>query len=354
MDSVNLVVMGKTGADKSTLINSILGEDLAPTGRGQSVTHENCVYSREMLFPLEKSAPQTEEPRLIRKKLNLYDTVGLEIDASITRKTLGEIKQIIRKVQIDRKANDFTMVWFCVNHRSSRFEPYEWDLIRSLSIEYEIPFILVLTKCLTNEQSEFEKNIKNDLPEIPIQRVLAKDYSMRDGALVSAFGVPELLQHSVLDYNSCKIKVLESKLAKLNIDRQARISQLNAEGSRCIKAYAEKAKCIGYFPVASIPFIYGICVSMIQKLNHSVGISASKEFAIEIWSSAIVGLMMIPLMIIPFRGASIAHSYITAVGEYYLDALLSAVQKSTDEELKNNMLMAERIKAEIKKRKMEV
>lgn len=56
MDVVNLVVMGKTGAGKSTLINSVLEEDLAPTGSGQAVTRENCVYSRKMLVSVEREA----------------------------------------------------------------------------------------------------------------------------------------------------------------------------------------------------------------------------------------------------------------------------------------------------------
>ena len=46
MSSANIVVMGKTGAGKSTLINSVIGEDLVPTGVGGQVTQKNKIYTK--------------------------------------------------------------------------------------------------------------------------------------------------------------------------------------------------------------------------------------------------------------------------------------------------------------------
>ena len=44
MRNVNIIVMGKTGAGKSTLINTVLKEEVAPTGMGQATTKKNQVY----------------------------------------------------------------------------------------------------------------------------------------------------------------------------------------------------------------------------------------------------------------------------------------------------------------------
>ncbi len=80
MASVNLVVMGKTGAGKSTLINTILNEELAPTGSGSAVTKEVHTYSKIMDFRLSgtKDRSLSTGYRMVRRQVNLYDTVGLE------------------------------------------------------------------------------------------------------------------------------------------------------------------------------------------------------------------------------------------------------------------------------------
>lgn len=350
MDKLNLVVMGKTGAGKSTLINAVLEENLAPTGSGQAVTRVNQVYSKHMLLPLSTNSGDSEKKEMVGKTLNLYDTVGLEIDSSITEKTLREIKELIKKAQTSDSGNDITVVWFCVNWRSNRFETYEVELIRSLSIEHEIPFVLVLTQCFADEMSELEAQVKKDFPEIPVARVLAKDYNLRSG-MVPAYGIMKLLQQSIMDYNNRKVKILESKLNKLTDDRKQRIASMKSAGMNCIETYSNKAMKIGFVPGGCIPVVHGICIAMIAALNKIVGINSTKGFADDIFVNAVVGLIATPFMAVPFISIGVAYAYVSTIGETYLGSLMMVIERSTDEELKNNDLIAERIKAEIKKRR---
>lgn len=208
MKNVDIIVMGKTGAGKSTLINAVLEEDLAPTGTGQAVTKTNEIYSKKMMLPL--SAEASGQYSLVSCQLNMYDTVGLEIDNSITEKTLEEIKKHIETTKAKMTEDDIHLVWFCVNNRNRRFEPYELDLIRKLSIDYEIPFVIVLTQCLSDEEGELEEQIRKNLTEVSRFCVLAKDYSTRGGTL-PAYGIEDLLRTSVNDYERLKIKILEKK-----------------------------------------------------------------------------------------------------------------------------------------------
>lgn len=349
MNKLNIVIMGKTGAGKSTLLNAIIEEELAPTGVGQAITKENIVYSRKLLLPLGGQTANGSYG-LVGKQVNLYDTVGLEIDKKIINKTLKEIQQFIIKAHNNEKENDISVVLFCVSYRSSRFETYEMDLIKTLSIDYEIPFVIALTQCINDEESELEKQLKRDLPEIILIRILAKDYKTR-GGMIKAFGITELLRAVVLDYDRSKISILEQKLLKLKENKEKRIEQLREKCHNYIDNYSNKAAKVGLLPVGCIPIVHGMCIKMLVNLNGMVGINSTKGFAEEIFANVVVGVIATPFMVVPLLSTGVAFGYISTIGESYLDALINVVERSTDLELKNNELMSKRITEELTKRK---
>lgn len=350
MNNLNLIVMGKTGAGKSTLVNAILKEDLAPTGIGQTITKANKVYSKSMLLPLNKENNQNGHYGMVGTHLNLYDTVGLEIDKNITQATLQEVKKFLQQTQRNEGKDDITLVLFCINYRSSRFEQYEIELIKELSIDYEIPFLIVITQCITEESGELEIQIKTDFPEFQITRVLASDYKTRSGT-IAAHGVTELLQTAVFEYDKCKTSILEEKLNILSLDREKIIKNLKSKGTSCIESHSDKATKIGFVPGGCIPIVHGICIKMLTDLNKIVGINSGEDFSSELLASAIVGVIATPFMLVPFLSAAVAYGYVSSIGENYLDALMMVVEHSKLSELQDNKLMAERIKQELKKRK---
>jgi signal recognition particle receptor subunit beta len=229
----NIVIMGKTGTGKSTIVNAVMEDDVAPTGRGRPVTLKNDVYSKSIL--LSKGESST-----VGYKLNLHYTVGLELDNTLTKKTLEDIKNIIKQSQNNVSRDDVNVVWFCVNNRSNRFEPYEIDLIKMLAYDYEIPFVIVITQCFSDEIGELEQQIRYDLPEVSTMRILAKDYNTRAGVF-PAFGWLELLKLSIFKYNKLKVRVLQSKFD--NLQKSLYISE------------AEIEQIFGYQIPVTVPFI---------------------------------------------------------------------------------------------------
>lgn len=349
MNKLNMVIMGKTGAGKSTLLNAILGEKLAPTGKGQAITRENKLYSKKLLLPIGKKNNDGHYS-LVGKEVNLYDTVGLEIDQNITNATLQRLSDLITEAKSNENNNDVTVVLFCVSYRSSRFETYEVELIKKLTIDYEIPFLVVLTQCIDDEEGQLGLQIRKELPEIKVVRVLAEDYKIK-GGVIDAYGIDDLLRTAICSYDDIKIKILEAKLELLSIQRDSRIQELKEKGKKSIEFYTDKALKIGFVPVGCIPVVHGMCIKMIVDLNRMVGLDEAKGFATDIFADAVVGVIATPFMAVPLFSAVIASAYIASVGETYLDSLIAVIEKSKDSDLVNNELMAQRIKEELNKRK---
>ncbi len=244
----------------------------------------------------------------------------LNIDRNITQRTLEDIRGILDAAKSSADDQDITLVWFCLNASSSRFESYEADLINDLSVEYEIPFFIVITQCFSNEKGELEKHIESDLPELDVIRILAKDYKLRGGS-VPAFGVDVLLSSSILNFNKRKINILETKLDKLQKDKIDQLEKLNIQGKNIVKQYSDKVKKAALVLVIGIPFIHGLCGKMIGKLNHLYGIRNSKRDSAEVISDFVVGAFVTPFMAIPLLNIGVAIGYIETIGETYLEAM---------------------------------
>lgn len=122
----NLAVFGKTGVGKSTLINAVFGEDVAPTGIGEPVTMENHLYMHRAGF------------------FGLLDTRGLEIgvDTNAIIKELGAYVESMRQKPL---ADQIHVAWYCVRASDRRFEDTEAEFIRRLH-ELGLPVIVVLTQ----------------------------------------------------------------------------------------------------------------------------------------------------------------------------------------------------------------
>lgn len=122
----NLAIFGKTGVGKSTLINAVFGEDVAPTGIGEPVTMDNHLYLHRAGF------------------LGLLDTRGLEIgkDTDDLIKELGDYVKLMRKKPLSDQVH---AAWYCVRATDRRFEDTEADFIRRLH-ELGLPVIVVLTQ----------------------------------------------------------------------------------------------------------------------------------------------------------------------------------------------------------------
>ena len=91
----NIIVAGKTGTGKSTLINAVFGSDMAATGSGKPVTEHIDEYENGDI------------------PIHIWDTVGLELDSEKTKESIKSIKATIAS---KAETNDqYDRIHYCVD-----------------------------------------------------------------------------------------------------------------------------------------------------------------------------------------------------------------------------------------------
>ena len=183
LPTANIMVAGITGSGKSTLINAVFGADFAETGIGCPVTQDISEYSSEN-FPVR-----------------IWDTVGLELDAETTMKSIQDIKERIAQKAVSKNPFDrIHAIWYCVNSRSNRYQGAELDFISNLHT-IGVPFIIVMTQCIGMEEEvdAFEHEIRKinsniGLDDVEVVQVCAKEFKMRGVPPILAFGLDDLVK----------------------------------------------------------------------------------------------------------------------------------------------------------------
>lgn len=177
MGHVNLIISGKTGVGKSTLINAAFTKDVAETGVGEPVTTDIRLYTQEN-YPLR-----------------IYDTMGLELNADRQKHSVGQIIDLCKEKK--RKGNPDELIhvmWYCVNGNSARFEQFEADFVNEVA--EEMPVVIVLTQCIIKHVAEeLKKEIeKKNLKAKNVILVRAKKFIDDDGTVKPAFGLDSLVE----------------------------------------------------------------------------------------------------------------------------------------------------------------
>jgi small GTP-binding protein len=259
---VNILIAGRTGVGKSTLINAIFQGNFTITGQGR---------------------PVTQNTREIKKEgvpLSIFDTRGLEMaDFS---KTKDELRSFVseRRKETDPQKH-IHVAWICISEDLRRVEPAEEELVKMLD-EY-MPVIVVITKSRSDQG--FRSKVQEILPLAKnVIRVRAIEEELDDGYILKNMNLPELVDLT--------IQVIPEGLRRAFVAAQKVDIELKKSQSRIIVALAAtSAAGIGATP---IPFsdavgIVPIQIGMIAGISATFGLSFNESFLYSIVGSIVTG-----------------------------------------------------------------
>ena len=345
LNTLNVVIVGKTGVGKSTLVNAIFREDLATTGTGRPVTQRMCRYTK-------KDVP-----------LAIYDTKGFELGKDAQQEVKEELLETIKEGYETRDIDKMIhCIWYCVSVTSSRFEPEEVQWIKDFTAQnqHQVPIIIVLTQAFSKKRArELKDQIETEnLNVIQVLPVLAQDYDeFDDGYVVKAYGTDTL------------IEIMEKALPDELQDTLMYVQQANLESKKkkaqaavAAAATASIAAAASPIPFSDAAILIPIEVTMLASITVAFGFDPNKAMlttlisaVIGTGSTTLVGKTIVSnlLKMIPGVGTvaggvisgGTATLLTTALGEAYI-GIMTAMYNG---EIKENDLETSDGKKKLKK-----
>ena len=194
----NILVLGRSGVGKSTLINVVL--DL----KGEDAAIENAVKPQievnEKGIVKSHSRYTPKEYRSEKSSIVLLDSRGIELSKEYNIDiAMKEIKEFIeeRNGIISDPDKFIHCIWYLV--KGERFEDIEGEYVRSLSSIYNdfgLPIIFVYTRAIDENQGNLiEGRIKECIGEKTINfiQIITRDIEVirKKKSIISSFGVFE-------------------------------------------------------------------------------------------------------------------------------------------------------------------
>ncbi len=273
LKTLNVMVIGKSGVGKSTLINSLFRGNFAETGLGR---------------------PVTDRVRRIEKKdypLVIWDTPGFELSGEQQSKVLSEVIDTIKKGYASKDINDaIHCIWYCINVNANRtFDESEIAWLKKFTTENkvtQVPIIVVLTQAVPKSKAaEMKTLVENEnLDIVKVVPVLAQDMNFDDEYVAKAYGLDRLID-IMAESLPPELQDTLQNVQKASLESKKKASQAAITAA----VAASFAEGFAPIPFSDAALLIPTQVGMIATITVIFGLDISKSFITSFITSTIGG-----------------------------------------------------------------
>jgi len=256
---INVLIAGRSGVGKSTLINAIFQGNLAETGQGRPVTKTTREITKEGI------------------PLAVWDTRGLEMAAY--KETIADLERLISDRAKERDpSRHIHVAYLCIHEDGRRVEEAEIELHYALS--KHMPVIGVITKSRSDQG--FRAEVQELLPETRnVIRVRALAEQFDEGHSLPPMGLAELAEMTA-EVIPEGLRCAFAAAQKASIQAKKNVSHGVVATAAALAASAGAVP----IPLSDSFLLIPIQVGMLAGISVAFGLELSNAFL----STLVVGL----------------------------------------------------------------
>ena len=358
LKQLNIIVIGKSGVGKSTLINSLFRGDFADTGLGRPVTQEI------------RKIVKSDYP------LSIYDTPGFELSSDQQDNVKDEVIKLISEGYSSNDINKtIHCIWYCINVGANRtFDSSEVEWLEEFSEKNKnskVPIIVVLTQSVPRKKAlEMKNHVEQENLDIcKVVPILAQDMDFDEEYVAKSFGLDTLI-NVMSEVLPSELQDTLQNIQKVSLEAKKK----HARAAIATAVTASFGEGFAPIPFADAFLLVPTQVAMISAITVIFGLEINKAFltafvtsTLGSGSATLIGKTIVSNILKFFPGigtgvggaisGTTAGLITTALGEAYL-LLMEQIYKgeinkdtlnSSEGQKKMNKLFKEQLSVQKKK-----
>ncbi|HAZ46265.1 MAG TPA: hypothetical protein DDW76_06045 [Cyanobacteria bacterium UBA11369] len=320
----NILIIGRAGVGKSSLINATFGSDVARVGAGKPVTLSYKCYS---------------SPDVL---VNIYDSAGWEGGAEGEQKFLKDTEDFLNQRQTANLEDRIHIVWYLVDAPGARFTDFDARIVRNSLKDIPVLFILSKSDIADENQIDSLKNVidESNIPnQVGIIEVAASPMMKRGKLICEPYGLDEVVSKT--------LEILPDLLRRAFIAaQQVNLSEKDKETRDIIIAATTAAFWVGFSPIpfSDTPVLLAGQVGLVARIAVIYGFKPVQVVTSFVGgivggvSTAVIGLLLADfLKFIPGVGTSLGSLVDGTIGAILTAALGFSFRELFREIVKSNI-----------------